>query len=373
MNEKLAQRSGQIVKISILGILVNLLLAGFKALVGMVTQSIAITMDALNNLSDALSSVLTIAGTQLAGRSADKEHPLGHGRYEYLTTMVIAGIILYAGITALLASVQAIFHPVTPSYSALPLAIIGAAVLVKLALGTFVKKQGEKLQAGTLVASGKDALFDAFIALATLAAAGIYLATGWKLEAWLGAAISAVIVKSGFDMVRETLSQLLGERVDSALTKEIKATVQSFPEVRGAYDLMLHNYGPDMFIGSVQIEVLDTMTAEEIDHVSRHIQQEVLQKHHVILSSVGIYSWNTTDVESDKRLAVINHIVMQHEEVIQMHGFYFNQQDNHAIFDIIFDFSCKNPAAVREAIKREVEAEYPGMEVIIRIDANLID
>ena len=154
-----ADREKTIVRTSIIGILTNVLLAAFKAAVGIISNSIAVTLDAVNNLSDALSSVVTIIGAKLGAKAPDKKHPLGYGRIEYLSSMIVAAIVLYAGITSLVESVKKIIHPEAADYGTISLIIIAVAIVVKLVLGRYVKKQGEKVNSGALVASGKDASF----------------------------------------------------------------------------------------------------------------------------------------------------------------------------------------------------------------------
>ena len=156
-------RDAVIIRTSRIGIMTNVFLAAFKALVGLASRSIAVTLDAVNNLSDALSSIITIIGTKLAGKEPDKKHPLGHGRIEYLSAMVVSGIVLYAGITSAVESVKKIIHPEVPDYSTISLFIIAVAVGVKIVLGRYVKGQGEKVNSGSLVASGSDAMFDAVL------------------------------------------------------------------------------------------------------------------------------------------------------------------------------------------------------------------
>lgn len=367
------ERNRLIVRTSVIGIAANVLLAGFKAAVGVMTHSIAITMDALNNLSDALSSIITIVGTKLAGKAPDKEHPLGHGRYEYLTAMVISVIVLYAGVTALIASGERILHPVAPTYTSGAILIVCVAVVVKLGLGQFVKRTGKKVNSGSLIASGSDALFDAIISASTVVAAVIYLASGVSLEAWLGVVIAAIIIKAGIDLLRETISQILGERVESALTKEIKSTVASFDGVNGAYDLLLHNYGPDTVLGSVHIEVPDTYTADRIDDLSRRIQYEVLKRHGVIIATVGIYSMNTKDDHAAQIKTEITELVMSHEYVIQMHGFYLDEGKKLMSFDIIVDFAAPDSAAIRSRILEELGERFPGYQLYITLDSDISD
>ena len=288
-------RSKTIVRTSVIGIAANIFLAAFKAVIGLGVHSIAIVLDAVNNVTDAGSSLITIVGTRLAGKAPDRKHPFGHGRAEYLSAMVISVLVLYAGLTSLTESIKKIIHPETPDYSTLSLIIVAVAVVVKIVLGRYVKHVGEKVNSSSLVNSGTDATLDAVISASTLAAAGIFLWKGISLEAYLGAVISLVILKSGFDMLRETLSQLLGERADAELAKGIKQTVLSFPDVTGVYDLVLNNYGPDAFNGSLHIEVPDTYSANELDELLRAITLRVYEEHNVILTAVGVYSVNTKD------------------------------------------------------------------------------
>ena len=238
MNEQMG-REKTVIRTSIIGILANVFLTAFKAFVGLSANSIAIVMDAVNNLSDAASSVITIVGTKLAGKEPDKKHPFGYGRVEYLSAMLISGLVLYAGVTAFVESVKKIIYPDVPDYSAAALVIVAVAVVVKVLLGRYVKRVGERVNSDSLVNSGEDATLDSIISASTLAAAAVYLIFGVSLEAWLGAVIAAVIIKSGVGMLRETLSKLLGEPADVQLVRDIKRTVTDFPEVSGAYDLVL--------------------------------------------------------------------------------------------------------------------------------------
>lgn len=200
----------------------NVLLAAFKAVVGILANSVAIIMDAVNNLSDALSSVITIVGTKLSERPADREHPFGFGRVEYFSAIIIAVIVLSAGITSLIESVKKIFEPTEPEYTNVTLVVIAVAIVVKLILGMFVKKQGEQLNSDALIASGSDALFDAVITLATLISAGIMLLWQVSLDGILGALISVVIIKAGFEMLASPVNELLGARISPDLLKAIK-------------------------------------------------------------------------------------------------------------------------------------------------------
>ena len=190
MNGIETSREKTIVKTSVIGIVANVFLAGFKAVIGLMSNSIAIVLDAVNNISDAGSSLITIVGTKLAGREPDKKHPFGYGRIEYLSAMIISVIVLYAGITSFVESVKQIIHPETPDYNAVSLIIVAVAVVVKILLGRYVKSVGVKVNSDALINSGEDATLDSVISASTLVAAGIFLIFHVSLEAWLGAVIS---------------------------------------------------------------------------------------------------------------------------------------------------------------------------------------
>ncbi len=251
-------RSSQIIRTSWIGIIANVLLAAFKAVVGLLASSVAIVMDAVNNLSDALSSVITIVGTKLSQRPADRKHPFGFGRIEYFSAIIIAVIVLSAGITSLIESIKEIIEPTTPTYTTTTLIVIIVAIVVKLVLGRYVKGQGEKLKSDALIASGSDALFDAIITLATLISAGVMMLWNVSLDGILGALISLVIIKAGIEMLASPVNELLGAKISPELLSQIKREVSEHEEVHGVFDIIVHNYGPDVQIGSLHINVMDT-------------------------------------------------------------------------------------------------------------------
>ncbi|MBQ1830034.1 MAG: cation transporter [Ruminococcus sp.] len=363
-------RDRKIIRTSIIGILANIFLVAFKAFIGLTSNSIAIVMDAVNNLSDAASSVITIIGTKLARKEADRKHPFGYGRIEYLSAMVISVLVLYAGITAFIESVKKIITPETPDYTPVALIIVAAGVIVKIALGLYVKSVGKKVNSDSLINSGQDATLDSIISASTLVAAAVYIIFHISLEAWLGAVIAVVIIKSGIEMLRDTLSKILGERADAELAKEIKRTVNSFPEVLGSYDLVLHNYGPDAFHGSVHIEVPDTFTADELDRLTRKLTAAVYEKTGVILTAVGVYSSNTKDalaVETRKR---VSEIALSHEHVMQIHGFYFDSEEKSIRFDIIVSFDAKDRREVCRQVTADIQKAFPDYRLEIVLDTD---
>ncbi len=361
-------RQRKIIKTSIIGIVVNLILVAFKATIGILVNSIAITLDAVNNLTDALSSIITIIGTKLAGKAPDKNHPYGYGRIEYFSSVIIATIVLWAGITALQESWPKIFNPDVTSYTTVSLIIIAFAVIVKFILGRYVKGIGEKINSQALVASGSDAFFDAILSLSTLIAAIISIFFHISLEGILGVIISLVIIKASIDMLKETIDSMIGVRVDSELSKKIKDSVEEVDGVWGAYDLILHNYGPENMIGSVHVEVDDDLTAEDIHTLSRVISTKVYGELSIILT-VGIYARN------DKYEYIrrdLEEITSEYEEVLQIHGFYVYETEKLISFDIIVDFDADREK-VKEEILSKIKAQYPEFNYLIIDDYDISD
>ena len=365
-----ANREKAIVRTSIVGIVTNVFLAAFKAVIGIVSHSIAVTLDAVNNLSDALSSVITIIGTKLGAELPNKKHPLGYGRIEYLSSMIVAAIVLYAGITSLVESVKKIISPEEADYSAVSLVIISVAIAAKLILGQYVKRQGKKHNSGALVASGSDALFDAILSASVLACAIIYLIWGISLEAYVGVIISLFIIKAGIEMMIDTVNDILGKRADKEETDLIKSLICEEPDVRGAYDLIMFNYGPNKNYASVHLELPDTMTVDQIDKLTRRVQAKVYVKTGVILTGVGVYSYNTSDEETAKMRNTIQEMVLGHEWALQLHGFYADTEKKTIRFDVVVSFDVNRAEAIA-TLNKEAKDLFPeySFQIIPDIDA----
>ena len=366
-------REKAVIRTSIISILANIVLAGFKAFVGLLANSIAIISDAINNLSDALSSIITIVGTKLAGKKPDKEHPYGHGRIEYMTSLVVSAIVLYAGIAALVESVKKIINPGEVDYSTITLVILIAAIVVKFVLGIYVKKKGKEFNSDSLVASGSDAFNDAILSISVLASAIIYMLFDISIEAYVGVLVSIFIIKAGIDLIKESVDNILGVRIESSLARGIKKEVLKEEEVRGAYDLVLHNYGPDTYLGSIHIEVADTLTVADVDRISRSISKNIMKKYGVILHTIGVYSVNTKDKKVMKVQKDIHDIVFSHKGILQMHGFYIDEDEKSISFDIIIDFDIDNREEVYAQIYDEVQEKYKDYKISITLDVDMSD
>ena len=367
------KRKKAIVRTSIIGVLANFLLAAFKALVGILSNSIAIILDAVNNLSDMMSSIVTLVGVHIGDKAPDKKHPMGHGRYEYLSTAIIAVIIMYIGVTAFIESIKKIISPDEANYTSVTFIIVSVAIIVKILVGIYFRKVGKRVDSDSLRASGTDALFDSIVSTATLVAAIIFLTTGVAIEAYLAAAISLLIVYSGYKMLRGIFSVIIGERADPELSKQIKTEIKSLKGVEGAFDLILHDYGPNMTFMSVNIEVEETISAREIDDISREIRRLVFYKHHIYVNSVGIYSINTKDEEINAIYRRVKDILSHYEHVVQMHGFHVDRQKKEISFDVVIGFGMKNRRGYYLRIKRHLHAVFPKYKINIAMDIDYAD
>ena len=365
-------RERVIVKTSVVGIATNLLLVAFKAFVGLASHSIAVILDAVNNFSDALSSVVTIIGAKLGGKLPDKKHPLGYGRVEYLSSMAVAALVLYAGLTSLVESVKKILRPEAAEYSAVSLVIIAVAIAVKLILGLYVRRQGKRVNSGALEASGSDALFDAILSASVLASAGVYLIWGLSLEAWVGVVIAIFILRAGVEMMIETLNDIIGKREDAETTKELKRIICEEDDVLGAYDVTLFNYGPSRNYGSVHIELPDTLTVDAVDRITRRIQQDVFRRTGIILTGIGVYSFNTSDDEAAQMRNAVRKAVLSHDWALQMHGFYADTERRTLRFDVVLSFDVERKEAL-ETLYGEIRALYPDYDLLIVPDVDVAD
>ena len=364
-------RNKTIIKTSVIAIGVNLLLVLFKMSVGLIANSIAIILDALNNLSDALSSVITIVGTKLSSKRPDKKHPYGHGRVEYITSVAIAVIVLIGGAAAMKESIEKIISPTAASYSIYSIIIVCAAIVVKIVLGIYVKGVGKKINSPTLVASGTDAFFDAVLSAGTLAAALISIFFGISLEGVIGAVIAVFFIKTGIQMLIEALNTIIGTRTDPELSAKLKEKINSFGGVNGTYDLTLHYYGPANIIGSAHIEVRDDMTAKEIHALTRSIVVAVAHEYGVLLT-IGVYASNESDPSAAEMKEKTLSVIAGHPEILQLHGFFVNQEQKSVMFDIIVDFGV-DVEKVRDSVRKELTDTYPDYRFDIVLDTDYSD
>jgi len=347
----------------------NVLLAAFKAAVGMTAGSVAVVMDAVNNLSDALGSVLTLVGVQLARRPPNAKHPFGYGRIEYFSAVSIAALVLAAGAGSLVESAKKIVHPVVPEYGTVALSVVAVAVAAKLALGRYVSVQGRACNSDALIASGADAIFDAVLTAATLVGALLVKFAGLNLDGWIGAVISLLILKAGAGMLMEAVANIMGSRPDAEVSKKIRETVEAVPGVIGAYDLVLHNYGPNTAIGSIHVEIDGSLDAAAIHRLTHAVQRAVIDAFHVFLT-VGIYA---IDPARRDDIVAIETAAKAHPGVKAVHGVFFDDDSASMSFDVLVDFTARDRPALRGAILADLAPRFPDRVIAINFDTDYSD
>lgn len=368
-------RKSIIIKTSIIGISLNILLVIIKTIIGFAVNSIAIITDAVNNLTDVLSSIITIIGTKLASKEPDQSHPLGHGRIEYLSSMVIAIFVILAGFGAFFESFKKILSGDVPNYNITTVVILIIAIFIKVFIFLYYKKAGKETNSSNLINSGVDAGFDAVISTSTLVAVLIFMFTKGKIciEAYLALIISLLILKSGIGMIRDAISIILGKRVDKDLSFKVKSVALSFKEVEGVHDLILNNYGPNSYIGSFHIEVDESMNAVDIDVLTRRITKEVYEKTGVVVSAIGIYSLNKKDKKVVEMKRQIEELLSKYPDVLSSHGFYVNVEEKTINIDVIISFESKNRYETFKKIQNDIEEMFKDYDLYAVLDSDMSD
>ncbi len=363
-------REQGIVRASYVGIVGNVILVIFKSIVGFAANSIAIILDAVNNATDVLSSVITIIGTKLAGRRADRKHPFGYGRVEYMTSLVIALIILAAAVMSMRESIDKVIHPAVTDYGTITLIVIIASIIAKIFIGLYLTRKGREYDSGALYGSGVDSNYDAILTGGTLVAALAALWFNINIDGIVGIIISLFVFKAGFDVLKDAVSPIIGERGDDELGRALKKFITSYDGVLGAYDLMLDNFGPNEIIGSAHIEVEDSMSACMISELTRQISEDVYKRFGIIIT-LGIYATNTTGKYAPVH-AMLQKLVIQHPSILETHGFYVDADANVVNFDLVIDFNEDDSAISNEIVQKMKEA-YPQFSYNVMIDRDYLD
>lgn len=341
------------------GIGVNLTLTAAKAAVGAAASSVAMTSDALNNLTDAMSAIITLIGAKAADKHPDREHPFGHGRWEYVSSAAIAVLILYAGVTVFIESVTRIASPAETHYDTLSVLVMGGSVGVKLGLSVYCRHTGARIDSPALRATGVDAALDAAMSAAILTGIVIRLTTGAVLDGWLGIGVAFVILKSGADVLKEGLSSIIGEQVPAELTNRLCTAIAQFPGVQGVCDLQLHRYGPERVIGSVYVVLPEDMTVGEADGICRRISESVAKDESIELA-VAIYATNYAAPGADEIHAALHKLASGDPEILQVHGFRADLANRTVNFHIVIDYSNKNPSGVRDRLTDCMKRQFPN-------------
>lgn len=364
-------REGVIMTTSWLSILVNLVSALLKIVIGLAVSSVAIVSEGLNNASDLASSVITIVGTKLAAKHPTRKHPFGYGRVEYLTSLVIAIMILFTGYEATKGAINSIFHPQEMDVSYLIIVIIAVSALVKFMLGTYMIKQGEKISSGSLVAVGKECRADCAVSLITIVSTAIFLVFHLSLDAYAGIITSLLIVKAGYEVLKDTVSDILGTAGNKELADKLYSIIRSNPIVINAADMILHNYGPDAYTGSVNIEVDHKMTVDEL-YANIHAMQLDIMHEHQIAMVFGIYAVDSDHEVLSQMRNYIAKYIREHDHIISFHALYLDSTNQDIYCDLVVDYDLQDWDALRTDFTQYMKNAYPDQRLELVVETEYV-
>lgn len=320
----------------LVGIFCNLLLFGGKLAAGLLTASVSITADALNNLSDATSSIVTMLGFRLAERPADEEHPFGHARYEYLSGLAVAALILIIGVELGKSSIDKILHPAPVDFGWVTAAVLIGSILIKLWMSLFNTKLGKIIHSATLTATAADSRNDVITTAAVLTAALIEHFTAFAADGWMGLLVSAFILYSGVGLAKDTISPLLGENADPELREKIVDKIRACPKVLGFHDLMVHDYGPGQRFASIHVEMDRREDPMECHEIIDDLERECLKSHgvHLVIHYDPIV---TDDPELDRMHVRVEQLLHTYDIRLGVHDFRMVPGKGHVnlIFDVV--------------------------------------
>ena len=354
-----------------LNIAMNMLISVAKIIIGSISSSIAIVSEGLNNMTDALTSVLTLLGAKLAKKHPDEKHPFGYGRIEYLVGLIIAVAILFSGFEVLKSSVSLIFEPKEMDISYLALAIVAGSAVIKFLVGTYTVKMGTKADSGALVGVGLDSRSDSYSSIITIVTSLVFILSGISLDAYAGIIIAALILKAGYDVLKDTVSDLLGRPGEKELATKIYELVRKTDGVLAAADMMLHNYGPDAWSGSVNVEMDHSMTAGEIYRTLHRLQLDIMHEYSVTMV-FGVYA---VDNDHDDAKALRKHIadfVKAHEHVKSFHAVFLCEEEKEIYTDFIVDYKLRDWDALHDEFCSAMNELYPGYRVELTIETEFV-
>ena len=349
----------------------NLLLAVTKIAAGTMAHAHAVMLDGVNSLSDMISSLLTLLSSYIAGRRGTKDHPLGYGRLEYISSFVVTVIIMYVGAKTLIETIQSIIHPHDPPQYSTPVVVIMIMSLAcKIAYGVIMRKNGRRLDSEAMIMTGTESLGDALISLAILTGIAVYRLTGFDIEHYLCIIISVMILRTGAAMIKGCIDKMLGTRLADDERKRIASIAAGFDEVMHVSNLMMHNYGENCYVGSLDIAVDEKMTAAEVSRLSRRIIRKAGEQG-VTLTSVGISAVNTTDPEV---LGIQDEIIdaaRKYKGLKQLHSFEIDAEESSVSFAAVPDYSVEDRDESIRAFGEEIKNKYPEMQVDMRIGIDM--
>ena len=366
IEKKTDNRFQTIIRYNIIGIAINLVLSTAKIIIGFVTNAHAVILDGIEGFSDLISSVFTIFSAKIGEKKADKTHPFGYGRAEYLASLLITIIIMLFGIRTIIESIQNILDPhEAPHYDTAVVTIMVLSLVLKLSYGFILQKKGRQINSDAMVMSGVDCMSDSVTSIAILAAILIKKFFDFDIEHYLCIGISLLIIATGVQMLRECVTKILGTSVDPEFKKKIKNTIAMEEGVYNVPTLVIHNYGEDVYVGSVEIEVDENMRAAEITKLSRRITAKA-DELGMTVTAVGITGTNTSSHKADEIRDRILDIVRQNKNIRRAHSFTVDFQEKHISFSIEPNYDDPDQVKTRQDLINELQTIFPEMTITIR-------
>lgn len=364
-------REGAVVTVSALNILVNLISAAVKVVIGMAVSSIAIVSEGVNNATDSATSLITIVGTKLSAKHPTEKHPFGFGRIEYLTSLLIAVLILFTGAELMESSIKLIFEPQEMSISYVTMAIIAVSAILKLLLGTFTIKEGKRVDSSSLAALGTECRSDSVVSVITLVTALVFLVFRVNLDAYAGIIMALIVLKAGLEVLKETLSDLLGQSGEKELAQELYRIIRAEPLVLNAADMMLHNYGPDAYSGSVNVEIDHSKTVGEVYAALHELQLRIMHEKHITMV-FGIYAVDKDHQEIRQLREQVAAFVREQEHVTSYHALYIHPNGRDIYVDLVVDYDLADWDAIRREFTDYMAARYPEKHLELVIETNYV-
>lgn len=364
-------REGIIQGTSFLGILVNLLVASVKVILGLLASSMAIISEGINNASDALTSVLTLLGSKLAGKKPDAKHPFGYGRIEYLTSLVIAVLIIITGVEMIKSSIELIFNPKEMDISLVAIIAVAISAVIKFILGVYTIKMGGKADSETLRAVGLDCRNDSFISLVTIASAIIFIVFEVSIDAYVGIFMSILVLKIGVEVLIDTIGELIGRPGEEELAKKLYKEIKSEEIILNAADMKLHNYGPEKYSGSVNVEIDHEKTVEEVYEKLHALQLHIMHEYDVTMV-FGIYAVDNDHEEVKAIRKSVGSFLKSHEHILNFHAIYLEPETNKLYCDLVVDYKLKDWDSLREEFTNYMRELYPNNELVLTIETEFV-
>jgi cation diffusion facilitator family transporter len=360
---------------SLVGIACNILLFLTKLIIGMLINSISVMADAFNNLSDAASSIISFIGVKLAERPADKEHPFGHGRFEYISALAVAFIILQVGLQLFKGAVEKIMHPEEMSFNPILVGILVLSVLAKIWMSLFNRKLGKRINSTVMLATSADSRNDVLVTSATIVSTLFIAWTGINIDGYMGLLVSIFVMVSGFNIARETLEPLLGQAIEREVYQKITNMVESYEGICGTHDLIIHNYGPTHHMATIHAEVPNDIGFEHAHETIDRIERDVLEKLDIFLViHMDPIEVNDTTVTEKKEMVLA--IIHRLESKATIHDFRIvnGEHQINLIFDLVLPYSYSKVEEQRMLSKiiEEIRQKDPRYQCIITIENSFV-